>query len=64
LRSRVLEAERRLLLAEGPGYVGHELMVPETGDFHVLSARGDAQMLVRSAGGVELLSNICRHRRR
>ena len=59
---RVLDAERQLLLADGPGYVGHELMVPEPGDFHVLAARGDAQMLVRNAGGVELLSNICRHR--
>ena len=59
---RSLDAERQLLLADGPGYVGHELMVPEPGDFHVLSASGDAQMLVRNAGGVELLSNICRHR--
>ena len=59
---RVLDAERQLLFADGPGYVGHELMVPEPGDFHVLSARGDAQMLVRNAGSVELLSNICRHR--
>ena len=59
---RVLEAERRLLLAHGPGYVGHELMVPNAGDFHVLEARGDAQMLVRGPAGIELLSNICRHR--
>jgi phenylpropionate dioxygenase-like ring-hydroxylating dioxygenase large terminal subunit len=59
---RVLDAERRLLFARGPGYVGHELMVPETGDYYVLPARHDAQALVRNAGGVELLSNICRHR--
>ena len=62
LDPRVLEAEQRLLFARGPGYVGHELMVPNPGDFQVLAARGDAQMLVRNAQGVELLSNICRHR--
>ena len=59
---RVFEAERRLLLAAGPGYVGHELMVPNPGDYHVLGARNDAQMLVRNDDGIELLSNICRHR--
>jgi phenylpropionate dioxygenase-like ring-hydroxylating dioxygenase large terminal subunit len=59
---RVFDAERRLLLPRAPGYVGHELMVPEAGDFHVLPARDNAQTLVRNADGVELLSNVCRHR--
>ena len=59
---RVLDAERRLLFAPGPGYVGHELMVPEAGDYYVLPARNNAQTLVRNPQGVELLSNICRHR--
>lgn len=59
---RVFDAEQRLLFARGPGYVGHELMVPETGDYYALAARDHAQVLVRSAKGVELLSNICRHR--
>ena len=59
---RVFDAERRLLLPRAPGYVGHELMVPEAGDFHVLPARDNAQTLVRNAHGVELLSNVCRHR--
>jgi len=58
----VFEAEERLLLARAPGYVGHELMVPNPGDFQVLAARGEAQMLVRNPGGIELLSNVCRHR--
>ena len=35
---------------------------PNPGDYHVLAARDDAQMLVRNADGIELLSNICRHR--
>ena len=59
---RVLELEQRHLLVRAPGYVGHELMVPNDGDFQVLALRNDAQMLVRNPGGVELLSNICRHR--
>ncbi len=54
--------EQRLLFDNGPGYVGHELMVPNAGDYHALSWNGNAQALVRNAQGVELLSNICRHR--
>jgi phenylpropionate dioxygenase-like ring-hydroxylating dioxygenase large terminal subunit len=59
---RVLEAERKHLLARAPGYVGHALMVPERGDYHVLGARDDAQALVHGPHGIELLSNVCRHR--
>jgi phenylpropionate dioxygenase-like ring-hydroxylating dioxygenase large terminal subunit len=58
----VFEVEQRQLFARGPGYVGHELMVPNAGDYHALSWRDDAQVLVRNAQGIELLSNICRHR--
>jgi phenylpropionate dioxygenase-like ring-hydroxylating dioxygenase large terminal subunit len=57
---KVLEAEQRLLFGQGPNYVGHELLVPNLGDYHVLD--GGAQMLVRNPNGVELLSNVCRHR--
>src|SRR5215471_5569486 len=56
------EAEQRLLLARAPGYAGHELMVPEPGDYCALSTRDNAQSLVRNADGIELVSNICRHR--
>jgi choline monooxygenase len=59
---RVFEAERRNLLARAPGYVGHSLMAPEPGDYHVLAARDNAQALVHGPQGIELLSNICRHR--
>jgi len=59
---RVFEAERRHLFARAPGYVGHALMVPEAGDYQVLPARDNAQALVRGPNGIELLSNICRHR--
>jgi choline monooxygenase len=55
-------AERTQLFSRAPGYVGHTLMTPEPGDYHVLAGRDNAQALVRGPQGVELLSNICRHR--
>src|SRR5205814_6902427 len=60
--ARVFDAEQKLLFPRAPGYVGHELMVPEPGDYHVLAGRNNAQALVRNADGIELLSNVCRHR--
>ena len=62
LDPQVLEVEKKLLFDRGPGYVGHELMVPDVGDYHVLDWMNKAKMLVRGEHGVELLSNICRHR--
>ena len=58
----LFELEQRRLFHPGPGYVGHELMVPNPGDYYALAWRNNAQVLVRNAGGVELLSNVCRHR--
>ncbi len=54
--------ELKHLFAQGPGYIGHQLMVPGHGDYHVLEAQDNAAMLVRNAQGVEMLSNVCRHR--
>ncbi|HKP66061.1 MAG TPA: aromatic ring-hydroxylating dioxygenase subunit alpha [Casimicrobiaceae bacterium] len=59
---RVFEAERRHLLSRASGYVGHTLMTPERGDYYVLAGRDNAQALVHGPNGIELLSNICRHR--
>ena len=60
---KIYELELKLLFEQGPGYVGHELMVPESGDYHVLDwMHGGGKMLVRNEGGVELMSNVCRHR--
>ncbi len=58
----VFAEEKARLFEAGPNYVGHELMVPEVGDYHTLAWMGHAKVLVRSAAGVELLSNVCRHR--
>jgi phenylpropionate dioxygenase-like ring-hydroxylating dioxygenase large terminal subunit len=59
---RVFHAERTHLFGRAPGYVGHALMTPEPGDYHVLAARDNGQALVHGPQGIELLSNICRHR--
>ncbi|OGA69125.1 MAG: Rieske (2Fe-2S) protein [Betaproteobacteria bacterium RIFCSPLOWO2_12_FULL_65_14] len=58
----IFELEKKLLFEAGPNYVGHELMVPQAGDYHTLKWADDAWMLVRNEGGVGLLSNVCRHR--
>ena len=59
---KLFELERRLIFGGGPGYVGHELMVPEVGDYHTLASADHAQMLVRGKEGISLLTNVCRHR--
>jgi phenylpropionate dioxygenase-like ring-hydroxylating dioxygenase large terminal subunit len=37
-------------------------MVPNAGDYHTLAWMDHGRMLVRNESGVELLSNVCRHR--
>ena len=54
--------EMELIFQHGPRYLGHELAVPEVGDYHALPQEGEGRALVRTANGVELLSNVCRHR--
>src|SRR5690606_19758413 len=58
----LLARELEVLFRQGPGYVGHELMVPEPGDYQTLAAEHEGRVLVRNDRGVELLSNVCRHR--
>jgi choline monooxygenase len=54
--------EMELIFQHGPRYLGHELAVPEIGDHYALPQEGEGRALVRTANGVELLSNVCRHR--
>jgi len=55
--------ELQTLFAQGPRYVGHQLCVPENGDYHVLAHENGGRALVRGKDGrVQLLSNCCRHR--
>ena len=61
----LLPREIKQLFQQGPRYIGHELMVPNVGDFATLASELEGRMLVRSqpgSGGIELLSNVCRHR--
>src|SRR5256885_3009819 len=59
---QVFALEQELLFADSPGYVGHELMVPNAGDYHTLAWMDHGKVLVRNANGIELMSNVCRHR--
>ena len=54
--------EQSLIFDDGPRYLGHELAVPEVGDYLALAQEGEGRALVRTRDGVELVSNVCRHR--
>ncbi|MGH8674986.1 MAG: aromatic ring-hydroxylating oxygenase subunit alpha [Burkholderiales bacterium] len=58
----IFAREKSLLFNAGSGYVGHELLVPEAGDYQTLAWMDHAKVLVRNQDGVALLSNVCRHR--
>ncbi len=60
--AQVYALEQKYLFACAPSYVGHTLMVPNVGDYQVLETTHNAAMLVHNANGVEMISNICRHR--
>ena len=54
--------EMQRIFQQGPRYVGHSLSVPHVGDYYALPQEKEGRALVRNAGGVELISNVCRHR--
>jgi phenylpropionate dioxygenase-like ring-hydroxylating dioxygenase large terminal subunit len=54
--------EQELIFQHGPRYLAHELSVPEVGDYHALAQEGEGRVLVRTPQGLELISNVCRHR--
>jgi choline monooxygenase len=59
----LFQRELNTLFRQGPRYVGHQLAVPNPGDYYALPHEGEGRALVRNAqGGVELVSNVCRHR--
>jgi choline monooxygenase len=58
----LFQREMELIYQQGPRYVGHALAVPEVGDYHALSQEGEGRVLLRTPRGVELISNVCRHR--
>ncbi len=58
----LFQRELETIFQSGPRYVGHQLAVPEAGDYFALPQESGGRVLVRSHDGVELLSNVCRHR--
>ena len=56
------QREQELLFQRGPRYVGHALSVPSVGDYATLAQEGHGRALVRVPSGIELVSNVCRHR--
>ena len=58
----LFQREMDTLFRHGPRYLGHALSVPEAGDYYTLPQEGEGRALVRTAQGIELISNVCRHR--
>ena len=58
----LFQREADTLFRHGPRYLGHELSVPNPGDYYTLPQEGDGRVLVRTPSSVELISNVCRHR--
>lgn len=54
--------EKKYLFPASPQYIGHELMVPNPGDFHALNWMNEAKALINNGSEIKLISNICRHR--
>ncbi|MDR2710016.1 MAG: aromatic ring-hydroxylating dioxygenase subunit alpha [Burkholderiales bacterium] len=56
------QAELARLFTKGPRYLGHALMTPNLHDYHVLESTLGAHYLKRNENGVQMFSNVCRHR--
>ncbi len=59
---KLFELEKRLIFDAGPGYVGHELMVPELHDYRSQEWNDHGRLLVRQPDACYEMSNVCRHR--
>jgi phenylpropionate dioxygenase-like ring-hydroxylating dioxygenase large terminal subunit len=62
LDEALFRRELDVIFQHGPRYVGHQLAVPQVGDFYALPQEGEGRALLRTPQGVELVSNVCRHR--
>ena len=61
---KIFQLEKSLLFDNGPGYVGHQIMVPNAGNYHSLEWFDNHSKLLVNAGNNDfyLMSNVCRHR--
>ncbi|MGZ8260790.1 MAG: aromatic ring-hydroxylating dioxygenase subunit alpha, partial [Caldimonas sp.] len=55
---KVYGRERELLFARSPRYIGHELAVPDIGDYYALPQESEGRALVRTPNGPQLVSNV------
>ncbi|QPF72390.1 aromatic ring-hydroxylating dioxygenase subunit alpha [Roseateles sp. DAIF2] len=60
--AELFEREQELIFGQSARYIGHEKAVPQQGDWRRLAQEDGGRVLLRNAQGVELLSNVCRHR--
>jgi choline monooxygenase len=56
------QRELKEIFQRGPRYVGHAMSVPNVGDYATLAQEAQGRALVRTPSGIELISNVCRHR--
>ena len=56
------ELEKKLIFDAGPGYAGHELMVPRHNDYRSQEWRDHSRLLMHQVDGIYDMSNVCRHR--
>lgn len=56
------QKEMDVIFKQSSLYVGHEKLVPDLGDWRTLAQENAGRVLVRNGDGVELISNVCRHR--
>ncbi|MGB4468193.1 MAG: aromatic ring-hydroxylating dioxygenase subunit alpha [Azovibrio sp.] len=59
---KIFELEKKLIFDAGPGYVGHQLMVPDSGNYRSLEWADHGRLLLNDEGRYWLMSNVCRHR--
>ncbi len=58
----LFQREQARLFSAGPRYLGHALSVPKLGDYATLAHENQGRALSRTPAGIELISNVCRHR--
>ncbi len=56
------QQELKLIFKQSSQYVGHAKHVPKLGDWRTLTQEAGGRVLVHNAHGIELISNVCRHR--
>src|SRR3989344_3917932 len=59
---QLYKEEQARIFQSGPRYLGHAVSVPEVGDYLALPQEKEGRVLVRTKDGIELISNVCRHR--